>query len=157
MKSSGGQAPEEALAVCPAVRCRMRILDASEVRERLGWAETLELLEAAFEEPDRFRTADRVVLPAPRGGSYLTMPCGDAEGWFGVKQVAVLPSNPSRGLPGVRAWYTLFDPDGAPALACDATLLTRQRTAAVSALAAARLARPRASQLLVVGTGGLAP
>lgn len=123
----------------------------------LSWTEVLEVLSAAFEEPQRFVTPERSAMPAPGKGSYLSMPCSDADGWFGVKQVAVLPSNPSRGLPGVRAWYTLFDPDGAPTLACDATVLTRQRTAAVSALAALRLVRPRAARLLVLGTGGLAP
>lgn len=135
----------------------MRILDAADVKTMLGWTEVLEVLEAAFADPGRFVTPERSVMPAPGHGSYLSMPCSDTEGWFGVKQVAVLPSNPGRGLPGVRAWYTLFDPDGAPALACDATMLTRQRTAAVSALAAAKLAHDRAARLLVVGTGGLAP
>lgn len=135
----------------------MRLLDASEVKARLGWTEILEVLEAAFEEPERYRTPERTAIPAAQGGSYLSMPCADAAGWFGVKQVAVLPGNRERGLPSVRAWYTLFDPDGAPALGCDATILTRQRTAAVSALAASKLVRDRASELLVVGTGGLAP
>jgi ornithine cyclodeaminase len=100
---------------------------------------------------------ERAVLPAPGHGSLLVMPCADEEGWFGVKQVAVLPENQGRGLPTVQAWYTLFDPAGRPALACAATLLTKVRTAAVSALAARYLAPREAKSLLVVGTGSLAP
>ena len=100
---------------------------------------------------------ERVVIPAPQGGTFLTMPCVDGEGWFGVKQVSVLPDNPGKGKPTVQAWYTLFDPAGSPVLACGAELLTRLRTAAVSALAASYLAPPQARTLLVVGTGSLAP
>jgi ornithine cyclodeaminase/alanine dehydrogenase-like protein (mu-crystallin family) len=123
----------------------------------LSWGEVLDAMRGAFSERDRFRTAERVMLDAPGGGAYLTMPCADTEGWFGVKQVSVLPDNPSRDLPSVQAWYTLFDPDGRPALAGSATVLTRLRTAAVSALAADVLV-PRAPRaLLVVGTGALAP
>jgi ornithine cyclodeaminase len=135
----------------------MLLLDAEAVRARLPWPAVLAELAAAFDDPGRFRTPERVVLPAPDGGALLTMPCADDAGWFGVKQVAVLPSNPGRGLPSVRAWYTLMDPGGAAVLACDATHLTRQRTAGVSALAAERLVAEGARTLLLVGTGGLAP
>lgn len=135
----------------------MLLLDAEAVRARLAWPAVLAELASAFDDPARFRTPERVVLPAPDGGALLTMPCADDAGWFGVKQVAVLPTNPGRGLPGVQAWYTLMDPEGAAVLACDATHLTRQRTAAVSALAAERLVSEGARTLLLVGTGGLAP
>ena len=118
------------------------------------------VLEAAFEaraaDPKAFKMPERVAISVPQG-TYLTMPCADKEGWFGVKQVSILPDNPTRGKPSVQAWYTLFDPTGTPALACDATLLTRLRTAAVSALAAKHLALESARTLLVAGTGSLAP
>jgi alanine dehydrogenase len=134
----------------------MRVLRDDDVAE-LSWEEVLGALEAAFLEPSRFHQAGRTVLPAAAGGAYLSMPCADADGWFGVKQVSVLPGNRARGLPSVQAWYTLFGPDGRPRLALEAGLLTRLRTAAVSALAAERLALPAARHLLVVGTGSLAP
>lgn len=123
----------------------------------LGWGDVLAALEGAFRAPGRYTMVDRVMLPAAAGGAYLTMPCSDADGWFGVKQVSVLPANPSRGLPSVQAWYTLFGPDGRPALGCEAGVLTKLRTAAVSALAARELASPEARSLLMIGTGALAP
>jgi alanine dehydrogenase len=134
----------------------MRILQDDEVAA-LTWARVLTALRGAFLDRDRFATADRLQLPAPDGGVWLTMPCADRDGWFGVKQVSVLPANPGRGRPSVQAWYTLMGPDGAPVLAASATLLTKLRTSAVSALAADRLAAPAARSLLVVGAGSLAP
>ncbi len=134
----------------------MRTLTDDHVAE-LTWEAVLDALEGAFLDPGRFVTSERVMLPAPDDGAYLTMPCADDEGWFGVKQVSVLPRNPARGLPSVQAWYTLFDPHGRPALGAQAGLLTKLRTAAVSALAAERLAHPGARSLLMVGTGSLAP
>jgi alanine dehydrogenase len=123
----------------------------------LTWSRVLGALRGAFLDPGAFVSAERAALPAPRGGTFLTMPCADRDGWFGVKQVSVLPANPARGRPSVQAWYTLMDPDGVPVLATSATLLTKLRTAAVSALAADALAAPAARSLLVVGSGALAP
>ena len=138
----------------------MKLWSDDEVRAHLTWSGVLTALEDAFqrraEDPKQFIMPERVALQVP-GGTYLTMPCADREGWFGVKQVSVLPDNPANGKSSVQAWYTLFDPTGTPALACDATLLTRWRTAAVSALAANHLVPAQAKRLLVVGTGSLAP
>lgn len=134
----------------------MRILRDDDVAG-LTWERVLDALRAAFLDPDRFASAERTQLPAPDGGAWLTMPCADRDGWFGVKQVSVLPANPERGRPSVQAWYTLMGPDGAPVMATSATLLTKLRTAAVSAIAADRLAQPAARSLLVVGGGSLAP
>lgn len=123
----------------------------------LGWSAILAALRQAFLDPGRYRMAERMALPAPDGGSWLAMPCADSDGWFGVKQVSVLPHNPARGLPSVQAWYTLMGPDGAPVMATDAGLLTKVRTSAVSALAADALARSDSDTLLVVGSGSLSP
>lgn len=135
----------------------MHHLDDQQVAKRLAWPEVLEALRAALASKHRYDTPERVAMPAPRGGTFLTMPCAGDDGLFGVKQVAVLPDNPERGLPSVNAHYTLFGADGRPALSCSATVLTRIRTAAVSAVAADMLVRSRARRLLIVGTGSLAP
>lgn len=134
----------------------MRLLTAAAV-ERLSWDAVFDALRDAFRERGRYHVPERTALPAPGGGAWLTMPCADADGWFGVKQVSVLPDNPARGRPSVRAWYTLMGPDGAPRLALDATTLTQRRTAAVSAIAAEALTAPDARALLVIGAGALAP
>lgn len=138
------------------VAWRMRLLAPDEVAH-LPWKNVLDALEAAFREPGRFQSPGRVALRAPADGAYLTMPCADADGWFGVKQVSVRPGERAAGVPTVHAWYTLFAGDGRPLLAFDARQLTLLRTAAVSALAACHLAAPVARTLLVVGTGALAP
>ncbi len=134
----------------------MRILREDDVAE-LTWEEVLDALEAAFLDPRRFHQAERVTLPAPHGGANLAMPCADVDGWFGVKQVSVRPGNSGRARATVQAWYTLFGPDGQALLGFPAGLLTKLRTAAVSALAAERLAAPGSRNLLLVGSGSLAP
>lgn len=138
----------------------MQLLSDAEVEARLAWPQVFAALESAFArraaEPRAFALPERQALPLPQG-TGLVMPCADREGFFGVKQVSVLPDNPARGRPSVQAWYTLFGPEGSPALACSATALTRLRTAGVSAVAARHLAAPRARALLVVGSGALAP
>jgi alanine dehydrogenase len=128
-----------------------------DVLKKLEWPALLKALEQAFFERDLFEVPERVVLGAPQDGVYLTMPCASADGWFGVKQVSVLPGNAAYGRPTVQAYYTLFGPEGTPVLGTEATLLTRARTAGVSAVAAKYLAPADARTLLVVGTGSLAP
>lgn len=134
----------------------MRLLRDDDVA-RLSWDAVLDALRAAFREPGRYRWAERTQLDAPDGGAWLAMPCASDDGWFGVKQVSVLPANAAAGRPSVQAWYTLMGPDGAPALGVEAGLLTKLRTSAVSALAADVLAPRSPRSLLVVGTGALAP
>lgn len=143
-----------------ALDCRMKILSDGDIRQKLKWADVLEVLEQAFktryQNPKAFAMPERVGISFDKN-SFLTMPCADSEGWFGVKQVSVIPDNPSRNKPSVQAWYTLFDTTGTPALACSATFLTKFRTSAVSAIAAKHLSNMDVKTLLVVGTGSLAP
>jgi ornithine cyclodeaminase/alanine dehydrogenase-like protein (mu-crystallin family) len=138
----------------------MNFLSDDVIREKLKWPEVLATLEQAFaaryKNPKAFILPERVAISVNKA-TYLTMPCADQEGWFGVKQVSVIPDNPSIGKPSVQAWYTLFDPTGTPTLACSATFLTKLRTSAVSAIASQYLSRPDAKTLLVIGTGSLAP
>jgi ornithine cyclodeaminase/alanine dehydrogenase-like protein (mu-crystallin family) len=135
----------------------MRILTDEDVLKNLEWDTVFTALADAFQQKDDYVMPPRVVVNTLGGGTFLTMPCLSREGYFGVKQVSVLPENLGRSLPRVQAWYTLMDPNGVPILSANATLLTRMRTAAVSALAAGCLADPNASMLLVIGTGSLAP
>ncbi|HVE90220.1 MAG TPA: ornithine cyclodeaminase family protein [Burkholderiaceae bacterium] len=91
--------------------------------------------------------------------SLLLMPAwsvGDG-GAIGVKLVTVLPGNRKRGASTVNALYVLFDRTGEPRAVIDGEALTLRRTAAASLLAARYLARPDARDVLIVGTGRLAP
>lgn len=138
----------------------MKVLTEDDVLKLLDWSVLIEALKHAYgcqlDPKQRATVPTRVVITGGRG-SYLTMPALAADGWFGVKQVSVLPSNRVTGLPTVQAWYTLFDETGTPALALAATNFTNIRTAAVSALAAAILSSPISRTLLVIGTGQLSP
>jgi ornithine cyclodeaminase len=84
----------------------------------------------------------------------LLMPAWQPGRYFGLKVVNVAPRNAALGLPGLFATYQLFDADtGAPLALIDGGELTARRTAAASALAAARLARADARRQLIVGAG----
>ena len=134
----------------------MQVLDDASIEQKLAWPKVLEALEQAFQNRSHFKVPDRTAISS--GASvYLTMPCADKDGWFGVKQVSVIPSNPRQSLPSVQAWYTLMNPNGQAVISCSATLLTRLRTSAVSAIAAKHLISPLSRHLLIIGTGSLAP
>jgi ornithine cyclodeaminase len=85
----------------------------------------------------------------------LLMPAwAEGFGVGGVKIVNVVPGNSARALPAIMASYLVFDEvTGEHKAMLDGATLTAMRTAAVSALAADRLARKDASTLLIVGSG----
>jgi ornithine cyclodeaminase len=84
----------------------------------------------------------------------LLMPAWQPGRYFGLKVVNVAPANAARGLPGLFATYQLFDANtGMPLALIDGGEITARRTAAASALAASRLARPDARRQLIVGAG----
>lgn len=88
----------------------------------------------------------------------LLMPAWAAGfGVGGVKIVNVVPGNNARGLPAIMASYLVFDEKtGEHKAILDGATLTAKRTAAVSALAAGKLAAKGARTLLVVGSGRVA-
>ena len=88
----------------------------------------------------------------------LLMPAWAAGfGVGGVKIVNVVPGNSARGLPAIMASYLVFDETtGEHKAILDGATLTAKRTAAVSALAADKLAAKGARTLLVVGSGRVA-
>jgi ornithine cyclodeaminase/alanine dehydrogenase-like protein (mu-crystallin family) len=100
----------------------------------------------------------RTVLPVPDRacsdqGELLLMPAFGPEG-AGVKLVSIARGNGARGLPLIQGLYVLLARDGlTPELVIDGAALTAIRTAAVSALATARLARPESQRLVVFGAG----
>ena len=96
--------------------------------------------------------------PAGVEGTLLLMPAWQSGRYLGLKSVTVYPANPAAGLPTLMGFYALMNAETGELLACmDAAVLTAKRTAAASALAATFLARADASQLLIIGTGALAP
>lgn len=138
----------------------MRVFTPDETAARLPYDRLVagldRVLAGGLAAPDRHHHT------MPRSGEadavLLLMPCWQgAEGYGGVKIVNVTPGNAARGLPAIAASYLVFDERTGSHLALlDGGTLTARRTAAVSALAASKLARPESSRLLVVGAGRVA-
>lgn len=88
--------------------------------------------------------AMRSVLPLPDGGSYLAMPCTDAQ-YAITKLVAVTPANRALGQHAAS--------HGEPLLVLDGSVLTARRTAAVTLLGIETLRHAAPTVLTLVGTG----
>jgi alanine dehydrogenase len=139
----------------------IRFYPAAAVHAALTWDRLIAALAAAFaagvhvplRHAHRLSADDRLLLmPAWRDAG------GGNDGALGVKIVTVMPGAAARGASTVAALYVLLDrATGAPRAVIDGEALTLRRTAAASVLAARYLARADADNLLVVGTGRLAP
>jgi alanine dehydrogenase len=134
------------------------LLSESDVHSLLPPADLISAMEQALSEfssghvTQPVRTALQVppqrnffgVMPA-----YMSSPAA-----LGIKLVTVFNENLSRGLPTHLATILLFDPEtGALEVIMDGRYITEMRTAAVSAVAAKRLARTDAAVLGVLGSG----
>ncbi len=139
----------------------MLALDAPAVRRETPWNELMEAIAHLLGDGNVAvpqRDVHEVDLPGGGTGSLLVMPAWLSQELIGVKAVTYFPSNAGTDLPTISAGYLLFDGQtGQLRAVLDGDELTLRRTAAVSALAADRLARTDADRLLVVGTGKLAP
>lgn len=93
-----------------------------------------------------------------RGGDTLLTRSAWIDGLgVAVKAATIYPGNPKRGLAAVNGAVNLFsDLDGTLEALVDFTLVTKWKTAADSLLAARRLARPDAENILIVGAGAVA-
>jgi ornithine cyclodeaminase len=112
-------------------------------------------IEREFLRWSRFDKSARVAAHSPDGVIEL-MPIAD-ETRFAFKYVNGHPKNTRAGLPTVMAFGVLADvATGAPRLLAELTLATAIRTAAMSALAARRLARPGSRRMALIGNGAQA-
>lgn len=139
----------------------MRFFTDADIGAALPWAPLIESIEQILIEPDAVAPA-RTLHTVPDGNgndaAFLLKPGWVAGEIIGVKAVTVFPDNGAQDLPMVQAGVLLFDgTTGSLVGACEANTLTTRRTAAASAVAAKRLARPDARRLLIVGSGALAP
>ncbi len=124
----------------------------------VSMAEIIQLLEKAFEEKGH----GRVEMP-PKPGIHP----GDGDNFIhampayipalnsaGVKWVSGFPGNANKGLPYITGLLILNDPEtGIPLAVMDCEWITAMRTAAASAVAAKRLARPESARLGILGCG----
>ena len=130
----------------------MKIIDATATAQALPFQALITALEKMF--LDGCEVPPREVHAVGDDLTTLVMPAWQPGRYFGLKVVNVAPGNAALGLPGLFATYQLFDArTGVPLAQIDGGEITARRTAAASALAASRLARPDARRLLVVGAG----
>ncbi len=119
----------------------MRILDATQTRDRLPMPTAIEAMRLAFSD-------DREVPVRNLLGGSLFMP-GRVGRFSGVKVVSVVPGNPS----GI---VVVFGQDGSPLGIVDGPTLTAIRTGAAAGLATHLLARPDSSTMAMLGAGAMA-
>jgi alanine dehydrogenase len=133
-------------------------LSRQEVAALLGIGECIAAVERAFLLHAQGRSIaprlfglpfDAGALHAKGAGLHLARP------YAAVKVNANFPHNPSRhGLPTIQGLLVLFDGErGRPLAVMDSAEITALRTAAATAVAARRLARPESSVALLVGCG----
>ncbi|MCG6882939.1 MAG: ornithine cyclodeaminase family protein [Silicimonas sp.] len=117
-------------------------------------SEIADAIEAALADKSegRLHVAPKSVI-LPGGGRYMmsTLAVGD---FTVVKQVSVSPGNPEKGLPSINGAIVVLDAEtGLLRAVMGANWITAHRTAALSAVAARRLADPASSTLAFVGCG----
>ena len=138
----------------------MRLINADEVNSALDDRALVEALREMFrggcDVP--LRHHHNILNPGAADATLLLMPAWQCGEQIGIKLVTVFPDNGRVGLASILGQYLLLDgKTGRPQALIDGVQLTLRRTACASALAADFLARPDASNLVMVGAGALAP
>ena len=131
-------------------------LDEASVRALLRSDDLIGAMEAALAAFSCGRVLQPVrnMLTIEEGKRYLGIMPAVSEHAMGVKLVNFYPGNAGTGVPTHMAMILLFRPEtGEPLAVMDGRLITEMRTAAVSAAAAKRLARPDSRVLALLGSG----
>ena len=127
-------------------------LDPHATAAALPYPDLADTIEAILRK-DGITVPPRQVLALAGGGSLFVMPAYD-ETVAITKLITFVADNPSRGLPTIQGDILVFDArDGRRRLVLDGPTVTARRTAAVSLLAARRLAPTPQGPLLIVGAG----
>ena len=128
------------------------ILDAQATAAALPYPALVSAIEDVLRDP-AVAVPPRMVLPMGQGNSLFVMPAHDARIAI-TKIITVLPSNRQRGLPPVQGDILVFDIQSGQRIAVlDGPTVTARRTAAVSLLAAQKLAPRLRGPMLIVGAG----
>jgi ornithine cyclodeaminase/alanine dehydrogenase-like protein (mu-crystallin family) len=134
------------------------VLTRRDVSELLTLAECIEAVEEAFRLHAEGKSLAPGVLGVPsRGGKFHVKAAGLERGrpYFAAKTNGNFPENPRRhGLPAIQGVLVLCDAeDGRPLAVMDSMEITLRRTAAATAVAAKRLARPDSATVAICGCG----
>jgi 1-piperideine-2-carboxylate/1-pyrroline-2-carboxylate reductase [NAD(P)H] len=104
-------------------------------------------------EDDSVQVPPRLVQPLAGGGSLFVMPALDARTAI-AKLITFTPANAGGAMPTIQGDVLVFDvATGQRRMLLDGPTVTARRTAAVSVLAAQRLAANTKGPLLIVGAG----
>lgn len=118
----------------------------------LGWTALADEI-AALLVDDGIQVPPRSVLALAGGASLFVMPASDRTVAM-AKLITLTPGNAARGQPTIQGDVVVFDvASGQRRMVLDGPTVTARRTAAVSLLAAQRLAPVPQGPLLVVGAG----
>jgi len=129
-------------------RLGVKLFSPEETAALLPYPELAQSLERVLRDKT-VQAPERLVMGLPGGGALLLMPAADDEITV-VKQVTVHPNRQ----PSVQAEVYIMDTrTGERKLALDGSIVTARRTAAVSLLAAQKLAPNPDGALLIVGAG----
>ena len=135
------------------------ILGEHEVRSLLTMAECIEAMDRVLQELARgaLHQPLRWMTRAPDGASIMgLMPAqrGGEDAAWSLKEIVVVPDNPTRGLDPHQGAVLLHDGrTGELRAVLNASPITELRTAAVSAVATRALARPDAAVVAILGGG----
>ncbi len=128
------------------------LLDPARTAARLPWALLVEEIIRLLNDGS-VQVPPRLVLALPGGSSLFVMPALDAHTAI-TKLITFTPTNAGRGLATIQGDVVVFDvATGQRQLVLDGPTVTARRTAAVSLLAAQRLAPRPQGPLLIVGAG----
>jgi ornithine cyclodeaminase len=133
----------------------IRIFDAVQTRQALPYPALCDALVDVLRahRTGRIVAPERMVVPIAAEGTLLVMPASDGRIAI-TKLVTVHPENRQGSLPTIQAEVIVMDAANGRRLGVlDGITVTARRTAAVSALAARRLAPDPAGPLLIVGAG----
>ena len=109
-------------------------------------------VEALLQDPS-VQVPARIVQALPGGGSLFVMPAAEARVAI-TKLITFVPDNGARGLPSIQGDIVVFDVTTGTRLAIiDGPTVTARRTAAVTLLAAQKLAPSTQGPMLIVGAG----
>lgn len=138
--------PNPPSPACPQVQ------DASQTTRRLPYLQLVTELAKLLEDPS-VQVPSRLVQALPGGASLFVMPALDSRTAI-VKLITFTPANANSPRPTIQGDLMVFDAlTGERRLILDGPTVTARRTAAVSVLAAQRLAPCIQGPLLLVGAG----
>src|SRR3954465_15513699 len=130
----------------------MSFLDANATANRLPPPALAQAIEDLLRDPS-VQVPPRLVQPLPGGGSLFVMPALDGRIAI-TKLITYTPGNAGTARPAIQGDVVVFDiASGQRVLVLDGPTVTARRTAAVSLVAAQRLAPRPDGPLLVVGAG----